>query len=345
MDDTGYPWMKQIGFSLRITLFFGFLFIAANVPGAAQGETLVSQRPPGEGPTRIEISFYLIDLMKVNDADENFEADIFFLASWKDIRLAGAEERIVSISEVWIPNILVFNKRNISTDLPKVVTILKDGTVVYRQRLIGTFGAQLDLHRFPLDSQSLLVQLVNYGNGEEEVLLVESPDFAATRNPNLSIRDWNVGTVSLTADTFLPIPGAQALSRLNVRLDIERLMRYYIVQMLIPLILIVAMSWIPFWINPEIVPTRIGTCVTTVLTLIAYRFMFGSLVPKLPYLTLFDYLLFGATILVAASLITLSIQSKMVKDYPQTVGKIDKVARIAHPLVFVLMLAGAYFFS
>ena len=310
-----------------------------------QGEDLVSQRPPGEGPTRVEISFYLIDLMKVIDAEETFEADIFFIASWKDSRLKGERERFVPATEVWMPNILVFNKRNVSIDLPKAVTIQADGTVIYRQRLSGTFGAQFDLHHFPLDAQTLQVRLVNYGTNEKEVVLVESPEFVAARNPKLSIRDWEVGELSMTADHFYPIPGAQALSTLDVRLDINRLTRYYIVQMLIPLILIVAMSWIPFWINPEIIPTRIGTCVTTVLTLIAFRFMFGSLVPKLPYLTLFDYLLFGATILVAASLLTLSVQSKLVKNHPETVRKIDRVARFTHPVFFGLVMILAYLFS
>ena len=337
--------MKFVKFPFKGTLLLGYLFFATSTASIAQEQDMISHRPPGDDPTQIEISFYLIDLMKVFDAEETFEADIFFIARWKDPRQAGIQERVVPVTEVWMPNILVFNKRDVSTDLPKVVTIQADGTIVYRQRLIGTFGAHFDLHRFPLDIQTLQVQLVNYGTNQEEVVLVESPDFSAARNPNLSIRDWEVGAMSMNAEPFYPIPGAQALSSLNVRLGIDRLRRYYIVQMLIPLILIVAMSWIPFWINPEIIPTRIGTCVTTVLTLIAYRFMFGSLVPKLPYLTLFDYLLFGATILVAASLFTLSLQSKLLKKYPQTVSKIDRVARIAHPVFFVFVLAGAYLFS
>jgi hypothetical protein len=334
--------MKLKRFLSRKELILGFILLTSLNLGAVQSENLVSQRPPGEGPTKIEISFYLIDLMKVIDADETFEADIFFIARWRDSRLAGAQERILPISEIWTPNILVFNKRSVSIDLPNIVTVQKNGTVVYRQRLTGTFASQLDLHRFPFDSQTLQVQLVNYGMDLEEVVLVESPEFAAARNPNLSIRDWTVGEASLTADYFQPIPGAQKLSRFIVQLKAERLRNYYIIQMLIPLILIVAMSWIPFWINPEIIPTRIGTSVTTVLTLIAYRFMFGSLVPKLPYLTLLDYLLFGATVLVAASLITLSIESKLVKDHPQTVQRIDSIARYAHPSFFLILMAGIF---
>ena len=324
-------------------LVFGML-LQTGTAGIAREEMLVSQRPPGEGPTRIEVTFYMIDLMKVIDADETFEADIFFIALWKDSRLTGEHERKLSVSEVWTPNILVFNKRNISLDLPNVVSVAPDGTVVYRQRLSGTYASQLDLHRFPLDSQTLQVQLVSYGTDIDEVVLVEAPAFPATLNPHLSIRDWKVGGLKMTADSFEPIPGGQELSRLTFHVEVERLRRYYMIQMLIPLILIVAMSWIPFWIEPEVIPTRIGTCVTTVLTLIAYRFMFGSLVPKLPYLTLLDYLLFGATVLVALSLITLALESKLVKKYPQTVKKIDRIARFAHPAFFLFLMVGIYLY-
>jgi hypothetical protein len=53
------------------------LFLAAlgATPGFAQAEDRSSERPPGESPTRFEVAFYPIDLMRVIDRDEAFEAD------------------------------------------------------------------------------------------------------------------------------------------------------------------------------------------------------------------------------------------------------------------------------
>jgi len=328
---------------LALLLLFA---LSVSVPAsAADVDDLLGQRPPGEGPTRIEVSFYLIDLMKVIDLNEMFEADVFFIASWTDPRLKGERVRSVPLSEVWAPNILIFNKRDADADLPKIVTIQPDGTVTYRQRIIGTFASPLDLHRFPLDSQTLHVQLVVYGASTDEVILVESPRFAAVANPDLSIGDWKVGPATMESDEFHAVPGGPPHSRLTVRLDVERLVGYYVVQMLIPLLLIVAMSWMPFWINPEIIPTRVGTSVTTVLTLIAYRFMVGALVPRLPYLTLMDYVLLAATVVVAASLVLVATGSVLVKTRPQTVGRIDRIGRVAHPLVFISLIAGIFLFG
>jgi hypothetical protein len=52
------------------------------------------------------------------------------------------------------------------------------------------------------------------------------------------------------------------------------------VKVILPLILIVAMSWIVFWIDPEESGIQISVAITTMLTLIAYRFAVGADLPK-----------------------------------------------------------------
>jgi glycine receptor alpha-4 len=50
--------------------------------------------------------------------------------------------------------------------------------------------------------------------------------------------------------------------------------------------------------DDSVVPARMSVAVTTMLTLMAYRFALGRLVPNLPYLTRFDYFTLGPTILI-----------------------------------------------
>lgn len=44
-------------------------------------------------------------------------------------------------------------------------------------------------------------------------------------------------------------------------------MGYYLIQMYIPSLLIVILSWISFWINMDAAPARVGLGITTVLTM------------------------------------------------------------------------------
>lgn len=44
-------------------------------------------------------------------------------------------------------------------------------------------------------------------------------------------------------------------------------MGYYLIQMYIPSLLIVILSWVSFWINMDAAPARVGLGITTVLTM------------------------------------------------------------------------------
>ncbi len=55
--------------------------------------------------------------------------------------------------------------------------------------------------------------------------------------------------------------------------DATRKPGYYVLKVIFPLILIVIMSWTVFWIAPSESGTQISVAVTSILTLIAYRFL------------------------------------------------------------------------
>ena len=105
------------------------------------------------------------------------------------------------------------------------------------------------------------------------------------------------------------------------------------------------MSWVVFWIDPKESGTQISVAITTMLTLIAYRFTVGADLPKVSYLTRIDYFILAATFLVFASLIEAVVTSAYAR-----VGKlnrarvIDRWARILFPTIFILMAFESLFF-
>src|SRR4029077_14072485 len=76
------------------------------------------------------------------------------------------------------------------------------------------------------------------------------------------------------------------------------------------LLLIVMMSSTGFWIHPTKGGPEISVAVTSMLTLIAYRFAIGSEVPKLPYLTRLDAFILASSLLVFLSLIEVMLTTK-----------------------------------
>jgi hypothetical protein len=55
---------------------------------------LTLSRPDPEGvPTEMTVGAYLLDLQDINDAEQTFSADFFFVMAWRDERLLHVEGR------------------------------------------------------------------------------------------------------------------------------------------------------------------------------------------------------------------------------------------------------------
>lgn len=63
-----------------------------------------------------------------------------------------------------------------------------------------------------------------------------------------------------------PVPAGK-FTCIEVKFHLERQMGYYLIQMYIPSLLIVILSWVSFWINMDAAPARVGLGITTVLTM------------------------------------------------------------------------------
>jgi len=195
----------------------------------------------------------------------------------------------------------------------------------------------MDLREFPMDAQEFYVWIVAPVRAGTPVTLVPDESLAALRNEVLSISDWRIGEPRLTANAFQLAPNAPSNPGVRLTVPGTRLLTYYTVQVVIPLVAIVLMAWSVFWIAPTVVNTRVGVLVTTMLTLIAYRFMLANYVPRLSYLTRLDWFMVGATVLVVLTLFTMAAMAYLIGHGREgTVNTIDRIGRVVYPVSFVL---------
>ena len=302
---------------------------------ASQG---AAQETAGEA-REVKVGLLMTDMSEVNGAEQSFVADVFVVATWHDPELmdASAGIRTLGLDEVWHPSLLIYNQRAASESMPNEVTVRPDGTVTYLQRYTGSFSAQMDLREFPRDSQEFFIWVVTPARVGDNVTLVPDESIVALRTAHLSISDWSVGEASLTMESFQVGPGAPSNPGIKLSFPASRRVTYYVIQVLIPLIAIVMMAYAVFWVAPSVVPTRVGVVVTTMLTLIAYRFMLANHVPRLSYLTRLDWFMLGATVLVVLALFTMAGTAYLVGHGREAaVEKIDRAGRVLYPLVFAV---------
>jgi hypothetical protein len=314
------------------------LLVCWIAPAWCATDMTLSRPNAGAGPTPVHIFLYLVDVFEVSGSDQAFNADVVLIAEWRDPNLAGKWTTIQSakMEDVWEPRLQVVNQRGTSALLPQRVEIHPDGLVRYRQRWSGRFTARMDLRDFPLDRQRFHVQVVSLGYSRDEVGLI--PDLGGKRSgraEQLSITDWRLGPARMERADFEPAPGMKALAGVQLIWEGKRQVGYYTVQVILPLVMIVLMGWTALWIAASMVPARVSVSVTTMLTLIAYRFALGRLVPNLPYLTRFDYFTLGSTILIFLVLAVVAATTYLVaKDKAALAERVAWWGRLAFPVIF-----------
>ena len=328
--------------ALLACLFCG----AAAGPGfGAAGEDL-SRPDAGGPPTQVQIGLHLVDLYEVSGPDQTFQADVVIRSQWRDSRLAGRWKGLHSLAldDVWHPRLQLVNQRGVTAALPQRVEVDPSGLVQYRQRWWGRFSARLDLKEFPLDRQRLYIQVVSLGYRREEVdLVANAAELKSGRAEALAITDWAVGPARLERADYAPGPGARPLAGVRLGWEAKRFVAYYAVQVILPLVFIVLMVWTAVWVDPAVVATRMSVSMTTMLTLIAYRFALGKSVPNLTYLTRFDYFMMASTVLIFLMLLLVAAGARLAgQGKAPLVHRIDLWTRVVFPVVFGVVFCLAW---
>lgn len=341
-----------------VTILFTLVLLAAaavEVVGAAGCEVppgIPITRPDPEGePTKISVGVYMIDLRQLNDTEQSFDTDFVLTLIWEDSRLAGVDTESslvgcsVALEEIWDPRVVILNDRNLEGKFDSPVRIEESGAVRYAQRYQGELTTPLDLREFPFDSQFLRLELVAAGYSPEEVEFVVNPEIGG-RSEKLTIADWTVRAKGEVAIEPLYLATQKRhIPRILYSLEVTRNRGFFVIKVLIPLSLIVLMSWAVFWINPRYLPAQVGVSTSAVLTLIAFQFSLGYLLPKVSYLTRADQFVMGSALLVflafGEALLTASLADR---DKSELASRVDAGSRLLFPLAFIVVVVVSFVF-
>jgi Neurotransmitter-gated ion-channel ligand binding domain len=308
-------------------------------------EAAKSKRPnESKGPTTVHFLVFVLDIDDIDSADQNFTANIYLRLRWQDKRLASPDgtTRQIPLNDVWNPRVLLANQRDrISQSLPGIVQVAPDGTVLYHQRYTGKLSQPLLLAEFPRDRHRFMVQFVGAGYNANELTFV--PDNVrniqgGSMANTLSLADWEVLSYETIVAPYKPIEEVNTAA-FAFQFQAKRFISYYLWQVVLPLAVVVIMSWAAFWVGREHLGIRIAVATSSILTLIAHRFILASLLPKLPYMTRLDFFSVGCTLLVLLALITVIIASVLTENnQDRHARKVDFYARGGFPVAFLLLL-------
>jgi len=301
-------------------------------------------RPNAGGqPIKVTVGIYMIDLMEINDIKQTLTGDFAVVLRWVDPRLRQLEGCEISIDDTWSPSLIFINSGRKFTSRPREVGIEPGGQVTYAQRYSGTFATYHHLSDFPFDKQTFRISLISAQWTEEDIQLVVDEKMTGYRKP-LNVSDWTIKGVEATIGRRYSKALEKFSSRCDFNISAERIKAYYLWKVILPLCLIVVMSWCVFWINPAQYGPQIGLSATSMLTLIAFIFATTNMVPRLGYLTLLDRFIVFSTILVFLALVeSLTTVYLVSKEKKELAMRVDLLSRFAFPIVFGTISFVAFF--
>ena len=325
----------------NIPRFFLSVLLAGLMAVSAFASTPESEQVKAETdlPQKIYVAMGVLDIDGIDSASQSFTVNLFVQFRWHDSRLAHDGESAIraQLTDIHAPRFILLNRQKTWSSLLNVVDISPAGEAVYRMRIWGDFSQIMRLQEFPLDSHTFEIPVVALGYAGESVELLLDPLERSSIAKEFSVADWSITNWSAEPRP-VSVSEHKSINGFVYSFEGARKSSHYFIKFIIPLFLIVAMSWVVFWIDPAQGSSQLGVAVTSVLTLIAYHIALTGKLPDISYLTRMDLFLFGSTLLVFSSLIEVVITSRLADSGRLAFARtIDISCRIMFPLAYLLV--------
>ncbi|MEH6583567.1 MAG: hypothetical protein V7754_16645 [Halioglobus sp.] len=288
---------------------------------------------------KVYVTVGVLDVDAINSADQSFTLNLIAQFRWFDPRLAHDGETAIrrQLTEIQAPRFILVNRQRTWSSLLNVVDITPEGEALYRMRLWGDFSQIMRLREFPFDSHVFQIPIVAISHNGATVELLPDPEEESFIAQQLSVADWKISDWSVETGPLNLIKGGEE-NGFIFSFKGARISGHILIKFIIPLFLIVAMSWVVFWIDPAEGSSQLGVAVTAVLTLIAYHIALSGKLPDISYLTRMDLFLFGSTLLVFSSLIEVVTTSRLaIAGRLQLARWIDVVCRVLFPALYAVV--------
>ena len=133
----------------------------------------------------------------------------------------------------------------------------------------------------------------------------------------------------------------RVFSRFTFSFDAPRHLSYYIFQIFVPILLIIVISWITFFLKDY--TRRIEVASANLLLFIAFSFSLSENYPRLGYLTILDAIM-AIMFIINALVIVYNVWLRRLEmnDRIEMVERIDDVLDWTYPLIYLVLFGGLY---
>jgi hypothetical protein len=227
------------------------------------------------------------------------------------------------------PDFTLFNQQGNRWTQNRVVEIQSNGSATYGERFTTNFQLNFDWTAYPFDRQDFYIY-VDMLYPEDRYIFVPSENFNEI-DPNngedeFIITDFDTQISSETASRIVPT------SRFTFHFSAPRHLDYYLFRIFIPILLIIIVSYITFFLKDY--GRRIEIATGNLLLFIAFSFSLGENYPRMGYLTFMDALM-AITFIINTMVVAMNVYFKWLEQKDQR----EKADRLEAPMNYIYPLA------
>ena len=235
---------------------------------------------------------------------------MFFRQRWQDDRLRHSLTDNLTLivgsrqpsDIIWVPDTVFID--SVASEMHHVTVnnhkldINYDGSVFWGTRVTVSPSCPLNLRAYPMDRQECVFELVSYAYASRHVVykwkdqgLKISPKMPQMAQFILENCKTSRQEISYVAGNYTVLVG---------HFHFKRLVGFAVIQIYIPTICVVIVSWLSLWVRRTAVPARIALLITTLLTISTVWAAVNAQLPRVNYVKSIDVFMmasFGCVIM------------------------------------------------
>ena len=323
------------------------LLIGINEPEVLTGNAEPTGSPIVQQPAPVQIGLRLQQITGINQKEENFGIVASLRMEYLDTNLAFSPDtcqcrfkqfsgdkfvNFVTEKGLKAPTFTFFNQQGRRSTQNTFVVAFPNGQVIYFERFTATLQApDFDFRRYPLDQQDFFIHIDSIL--PEEFYVYQDLEGFSEVGQQLGEEEWII-TEFDTKITDQNLTTGETSTRFSFHFQAKRHLNYYLLRLFIPIIVIIVVSWLPFFLRDY--SKRVDIASGNLLLFIAFNFTLSNDLPRLGYVTFLDKILI-CMFLVSGILVLLNVYLRRleISGEEDQAAKIDQYTIWGYPVLYL----------
>lgn len=284
----------------------------------------------------VDIGLVVNDISSINERNETVSFEGTLTLQWHEPDLQNSAKKMrfyvndtadAVIKNMWFPYFIFIHGRGAKNVVAKSLAINPSGEVTYRERFYMTVETRIDMRQFPFDSQIITLSVEPFIQNFTKMTLTVDKQYQSVVERS-DLEEWRIVGVQSSIEK-----NNSAAPIYTLKIKHERKSEFYVSRVVIPLILLVVLSWCIFWLEKQPTINSIAILLTALLTIVAFQWVVINTTPRVSYHTFFQSLLLFSYIIVGSSIAMLTLIDNVNSNWRR---KLIVFSRIVYPLSFIL---------